>query len=327
MKLSTTRLFLWLGLLIARARALVTSITVLSTRTIVAGQPATSALDRAVRRRRRVIALIVGIVQSAGEYAHGTISHTFLVSPVRERVVAAKLFAGALAGVAGRRPSPSSLRWAIAAPGSRRSSVPVHARQPPRSSTLLGIARARGALAGGLGVGLGAALRRQTAAIVVALVWLLVGEPLLVIAGIKEYAPGHAIAAVVVAGERSSELLGLVARASWSRWPTGSGVRRRRSGRDRAHRRELVRVKANTCSRPPGSLDWLGYGPGRARRPRRQGAQPQGRHRPAAAPEADLRHRAVAAPASRASPSTRSTPRASGATSRASPPTRASSSR
>jgi hypothetical protein len=40
-------------------------------------------------------------------------------------------------------------------------------------------------------------------------VWLLVGEPVLSVAGIQEYAPGHAIAAVAVAGERSSELLGL----------------------------------------------------------------------------------------------------------------------
>ncbi len=49
--------------------------------------------------------------------------------------------------------------------------------------------------------------------------------------------------------------------------------------------------KANTCSRPPTRLNWLGYGPGRAGRPRGEGAQPQGHHRPAAAPCADLRHR------------------------------------
>ena len=36
--------------------------------------------------------------------------------------------------------------------------------------------------------------------------------------------------------------------------------------------------KANTCSRPPARLNWLGYGPGRAGRPRRARAQPQGHH-------------------------------------------------
>ena len=74
-------------------------------------------------------------------------------------------------------------------------------------------------------------------------------------------------------------------------------------------------AKQNTCSRPPARLNWLGYGPGRARRPRRPRAQPQGHHRPAAAERADLHHRALRLRASRASPSTRSTPRASAATS------------
>ena len=49
--------------------------------------------------------------------------------------------------------------------------------------------------------------------------------------------------------------------------------------------------KANACSRPPTRLDWRGYGPGRAGRPRRERAQPQGHHRPAAPPCADLRDR------------------------------------
>ena len=58
-----------------------------------------------------------------------------------------------------------------------------------------------------LGVGFGLLVRRQTAAIVVAFVWLLVGEPLLSIADVQQYAPGHAVASVVVAGTPSSELL------------------------------------------------------------------------------------------------------------------------
>jgi hypothetical protein len=65
------------------------------------------------------------------------------------------------------------------------------------------------ALTGAIGVGFGSVVRRQTAAIVVALVWLLVGEPLLSVAHVQQYAPGHAIAAVVNAGRHSSELLDL----------------------------------------------------------------------------------------------------------------------
>jgi hypothetical protein len=72
--------------------------------------------------------------------------------------------------------------------------------------TYLGILGA-GALAAAIGVGLGSILRRQTAAIVLALIWLLVGEPVLSIARVQEYAPGHAIAAVSVGGTDTTELL------------------------------------------------------------------------------------------------------------------------
>lgn len=206
-KLSTTRLFLWLGLLIVALSGFVTTITILSTdesSLATLGQQRSIAQFAAVGA---VIALIVGIVQASGEYTHGTIAHTFLVSPVRPRVVAAKLIAGAIVGVlvAG---FAELVTWTIAAAWISGKSVPFLLDSRPIFDTYLGILGA-GALAAVIGVGLGALLRRQTAAIVLALIWLLVGEPVLSIAGIQEYAPGHAIAAVAVAGERSSELLGL----------------------------------------------------------------------------------------------------------------------
>lgn len=206
-KLSTTRLFLWLGLLIVALSGFVTTITILSTDEL---SLATLDQQRSIAQFAAVgaiIALIVGIVQASGEYAHGTIAHTFLVTPVRLRVVAAKLIAGAIVGVlvAG---FAELVTWTIAAAWISGRSVPFWLDSRAILDTYLGILGA-GALAAVLGVGLGAVLRRQTAAIVIALVWLLVGEPVLSIAGIQEYAPGHAIAAVAVAGERSSELLGL----------------------------------------------------------------------------------------------------------------------
>ena len=206
-KLSTTRLFLWLGLLIVALSGFVTTITVLSTDNRRWPPSTSSARSLQFAAVGAIIALIVGIVQSSGEYAHGTIAHTFLVSPVRPRVMAAKLIAGAIVGVlvAG---FAELVTWAIAAAWISGKSVPFLLDSRPILDTYLGILGA-GALAAVLGVGLGAVLRRQTAAIVIALVWLLVGEPVLSIAGIQEYAPGHAIAAVAVAGERSSELLGV----------------------------------------------------------------------------------------------------------------------
>jgi len=206
-KLSTTRLFLWLGLLIVALSGFVTSIT------IVSGSE--SSLSTLSEQRSivqfaavgAVIALIVGIVLSAGEYTHGTIAHTFLVTPVRGRVVAAKLIAGAIVGVLVTG-FAELVTWTIAAAWLAGKSVPLWLDSRSILKTYLAILGA-GALAALVGVGLGALLRRQTAAIVLALIWLLVGEPVLSVAGVQQYAPGHAIAAVAAAGNRSSELLAL----------------------------------------------------------------------------------------------------------------------
>ena len=123
-----------------------------------------------------------------------------------ERVVAAKLIGGAIAGmlVAG---FAELVTWSIAAVWLEGKSVPFQLATRTVLDTYLGILGA-GALAAVVGVGIGALFRRQTAAIVLALIWLLVGEPVLSIAGVQEYAPGHAIAAVASAGTSTSELLG-----------------------------------------------------------------------------------------------------------------------
>jgi ABC-2 type transport system permease protein len=196
---------LWLALLILGLEVLVISLDVsqrgldelhrASTQRDVVGIAAVSAL----------ISLILGIVSSAGEYAHGTISHTFLVMPVRERVVAAKVVSAALAGAALALFS-AAFAWGFAALLLSARSVPLHLGSRVALYLLLGTIGAA-AITGALGVGLGAVLRRQTAAVVIALVWLLVAEPLLAIAGIQKYAPGHAVAAVVEAGANGSDVL------------------------------------------------------------------------------------------------------------------------
>jgi hypothetical protein len=205
LKLRTTRLLLWLALLILALEVLVISLNVfqrpldelhrVNTQRDVLGIAAVSAL----------ISLILGIVSAAGEYGHGTISHTFLVVPVRERVVAAKLVSAALAGAALAIAS-AAFAWGFAALLLSTRSIPLHLGSRVALYLLLGSIGAA-AITGALGVGLGGALRRQTAAIVLALVWLLVAEPLLAIAGVNKYAPGHAVAAVVEAGANGSDVL------------------------------------------------------------------------------------------------------------------------
>jgi ABC-type transport system involved in multi-copper enzyme maturation permease subunit len=206
LKLVTTRLLLWLGLLILGLELLVISLEVSQDSLESLGEPQRQRDIVSIAAVSALVSLILGIVSSAGEYAHGTISHTFLVVPVRERVVAAKLIAAAVGGTALALFS-AAFGWSYAALVLSARSVTLHLGSGGVVRVLLG-AVAAAAITGALGVGFGALVRRQTAAVVVALIWLLVGEPLLSIAGIQSYAPGHAIAAVVEAGTGGSELLG-----------------------------------------------------------------------------------------------------------------------
>jgi ABC-2 type transport system permease protein len=205
LKLVTTRLLLWLGLLIVGLEVLVISLQVSQDSLESLAEPGRQRDVVSIAAVSALISLILGIVSSAGEYAHGTISHTFLVSPVRERVVSAKLIAAGLAGAALGLFS-ATFAWLLAALLLSARSVTLHLGSGGVVRVLLGTVAAA-AITGALGVGFGALVRRQTAAVVVVLVWLLVGEPLLSIAGIQGYAPGHAIASVVEAGEQGPDLL------------------------------------------------------------------------------------------------------------------------
>jgi len=205
LKLATTRIVLWLGLLLLGLVTLIVSVT--------AGN--NSATELAIVSHQRdlvapaavsaLVALILGIVVSAGEYAHGTVSQTFLVAPVRSRVIAAKVVVAALAGL-GLALFAEVSAYALAALWLAGKSVPSHLASHETVLLFAGTLSA-GAIAAAIGVGLGALLRRQTAAIVLSLVWLLIGEPLLAIGGAQPYSPGHAVVAVALNAGRSSEEL------------------------------------------------------------------------------------------------------------------------
>jgi ABC-2 type transport system permease protein len=206
LKVRTTRLLLWLGLLVLGLEVLVIALHVSQNSLSELAQPSNQRDVVSIAAVSALISLILGIVASAGEFANGTIGHTFLVVPVRERVAAAKLTAAALAGAA-LALAACVFSWALAALLLKARSVPVHLGSGSSLRMVGGIVLAA-ALAGALGVGFGSLVRRQTAAIVVALVWLLVGEPLLGIANADKYGPGRVIASVVEAGNQGSELLG-----------------------------------------------------------------------------------------------------------------------
>jgi ABC-type transport system involved in multi-copper enzyme maturation permease subunit len=205
LKVRTTRLFLWLGLLTLALETLVISLHVAQDSLSSLGEPRQQRDVVSIAAVSALISLILGIVASAGEFAHGTIGQTFLVAPVRERVAAAKLVAGALAGAL-LAAVACAFAWGFAAILLSARSITLHLGSGSTLRVALGTVLAA-AFTGAFGIGFGALLRRQTAAIVIALVWLLVGEPLLAVAGAERYGPGHVVASVVEAGNQGADLL------------------------------------------------------------------------------------------------------------------------
>lgn len=144
-----------------------------------------------------VLVIVIGIAISAGEYRTQTATDTFLTTPRRSRVVAAKLAIGALLGLAlgafgAALGLPAAYLW-FEAEGASFS-----AGDQEVWLTLGGVVL-DAALFAILGVAFGSLVRNQVVAIVSALTFVLLLEQLLTQAGasIAEWLPGNAGAAVV----------------------------------------------------------------------------------------------------------------------------------
>jgi ABC-2 type transport system permease protein len=122
-------------------------------------------------------ALLLGILGMAGEFRHHTITQTFLTTPDRGRVVAAKLAAYLLAGIA-VAVLTLAVTMAVALPWLSAKGLAVSALDGDLGRVLAGTLLAAG-LCGLLGVGVGALVRNQVAALVGVLVWVVVVEGLL----------------------------------------------------------------------------------------------------------------------------------------------------
>jgi ABC-2 type transport system permease protein len=159
-----------------------------------------------------LFAFLLGIVLIGSEPAHGTITQTFLVEPVRERVLAAKAVLGGIAGGAFAA-AALALVIVVATPWLAGEDIDLELGDPELRRVVVGILIA-GALAGALGVGWGALFRGQGSAIGAGLVWLLIGENVLglAIGDAQKYTPASAFAAVV-SGNRTphpgDDLLGM----------------------------------------------------------------------------------------------------------------------
>ena len=124
-----------------------------------------------------ILVVVVGIIGMAGEWRFGQASQTFLTTPRRHRVVAAKtvvyMAVGAVFGVVAAGASTvTAWLWY------RANDVALPLGRSAVWLTLLGCL-AVAALFGVLGVAVGAVTRNQIAAIVGAMGWLVVVEPIL----------------------------------------------------------------------------------------------------------------------------------------------------
>ncbi len=190
LKLRTTRSFWWLVLLALAFTALFTVVD-LATETVATEDDARSLLF--TMNTAGLAMLLLGVISSAGEYRHGTVTTTFLVAPDRRRVVVAKSIAIGLTGLLITIASAVlvlalTMPW-LSTEGESLGSLGIS------GSELAGIfaqAAAFTAISAMLGVGIGALLTNQVAAIVVVPVIVFVLDPVvsLLIDGYDTYSLG-----------------------------------------------------------------------------------------------------------------------------------------
>lgn len=139
---------------------------------------------------------LAGAMSMTAEIRYGTIRPTFLFTPRRGQVFAAKILAGAIVGTGfGLVAAVAAVAVGSAALAARGIAISLdggdYALMP-----LGGIAAA--ALWAPIGVGLGALVRNQVATLVVIFAWLFFVENLLIdfVPGVGKLAPGAAAAAI-----------------------------------------------------------------------------------------------------------------------------------
>ncbi len=159
-----------------------------------------------------IFLLILGIVAMSGEYRNQTITSTFLATPVRWRVIVAKMATFAILAFV-----LALILWSISAVTtmlllSTQVSAPFEWSTAFQilGGTVLGLV-----LYAMLGVAIGSLITSQVAAIIIALVFVLVVEPLLTVffVSVGKWFPGSALNAILQTSDRpnagTSELLSI----------------------------------------------------------------------------------------------------------------------
>jgi ABC-2 type transport system permease protein len=199
-KLGTTRTALGFTAAVALLTLTIVLITVL------AGNPETIAGKRsalAVGSTASTLLLLFGVVGAGGEYRHRTLAPALLVAPGRGRLLAARVLAYGLAGLA----IGAVLTIVTFAIG-----LPLLAGQPGPALGVSDYLRAGGGgllaivLSTMLGVGAGTLVGSQIPAVIGAMVWLFILEPLSGLLGhVSKFAIGQT--ATAIGGDTGGDVL------------------------------------------------------------------------------------------------------------------------
>jgi ABC-2 type transport system permease protein len=143
-----------------------------------------------------LFAALLGAMSITGEIRHGTIRPTFVATPQRARVIAAKVAASALAGLAVGLIA-EALTAGLEAAGLEARGIRIELGAGDYAQLLAGGSLAA-AMFAAIGVGVGAVVRNQVAAVVGLCVWLLFIESLLLgdVPGAAKFAPGASAGAI-----------------------------------------------------------------------------------------------------------------------------------
>lgn len=177
-----------------------------------------------------LFAALLGAMSITGEVRHGLIRPTFLATPRRERVIVAKAIASSLAGAAVGL-FAEALTAGLEAGGLGARGVHIQLSAGEYAQLLAGGAFAA-ALFAAIGVGVGAVVRNQVAAVVGLCVWLLFIEPILLgdVHGIARFAPGATAGAIAgaiqtqIAGSLLAPGLGVLLLATYAAVASAAGA-------------------------------------------------------------------------------------------------------
>jgi ABC-2 type transport system permease protein len=176
-----------------------------------------------------LFASLLGAMSITGEIRHGTIRPTFLATPRRGRVLVAKVAASALAGLAVGLIA-EALTAGVEAAGLAARGIDIELGSGDYAQLLAGGALAA-ALFAAIGVGVGAVVRNQVAAVVGLCVWLLFLEPLLLgdVHAAAKFAPGASAGAIAgaiqtqIADDLVAPALGVLLLAAYAALASAAG--------------------------------------------------------------------------------------------------------